>query len=140
MRIAASAIRTHRRRAGSARWSSAARRRPSRLPTVITQNAGNPVTNTWSYNRRRLPTAETQAPDGARSWTLTYGYNPLGLRTSETAPDNVTTTYTVNALGQTTQGKTRVRVDFPNHPKIMASEWSGPGSSDKEPRAHTLGD
>ena len=106
----AAAIRTHRRRAGSAGRSSAALRRLSRLPeTVITQNAGNPVTNTWSYNRRRLPTAETQTPDGTRSWSLTYGYNPLGQRTSETAPDNVTTTYTVNALGQTTQISVKVK-------------------------------
>ncbi len=105
MRIAASTIRTHRRRARPARQSSAARRCPSRLPVT----AIAPVTNTWTYNRRRLPTAETQAPDGTRSWSLTYGYNAQGLRTSETAPDNVTTTYTVNALGQTTQIKVKVK-------------------------------
>jgi len=105
LRIASSAIKTHRRRARPARQSSAARRRPSRLPAT----AISPVTNTWSYNRRRLPTAETQAPDGTRSWSLTYGYNAQGLRTSETAPDNVTTTYTVNALGQTTQVKVKVK-------------------------------
>jgi len=105
LRIAASAIRTPRRRARPARQSSAARRRPSRLPAT----AIAPVTNTWSYNRRRLPTAETQTPDGTRSWSLSYGYNAQGLRTSETAPDNVTTTYTVNALGQTTQVKVKVK-------------------------------
>jgi len=106
----AAAVRTHLRRAGSARRSSAARHRTSHLPaTVITQNGGNPVTNTWSYNRRRLPTAETQTPDGTRSWSLTYGYNAQGQRTSETAPDNVITTHTVNALGQTTQISVKVK-------------------------------
>jgi len=65
----AAAIRTHRRRARPARQSSTARRRPSRLPAT----AIAPVTNTWSYNRRRLPTAETQTPDGTRSWSLSYG-------------------------------------------------------------------
>ncbi|WP_297831197.1 RHS repeat-associated core domain-containing protein [Thermomonas sp.] len=101
----AAAIRTHRRRARPARQSAAARHRPSRLPAT----AIAPVTNTWSYNRRRLPTAETQAPDGTRSWSLSYGYNAQGQRTSETAPDNVTTTYTVNALGQTTQISVKVK-------------------------------
>ena len=76
---------------------------PDGLPnTVSTSNGGNTVSNSYSYNRRRLPTGETMSPDTAQTWSIGYGYNGLGQVTTETAPGSVIVSYTVNALGQTT--------------------------------------
>ena len=88
---------------GNQSWSYT----PDGLPaTVTTANSGNPVTNSWSYNRRRLPTAESVQPDASQTFSIAYGYNALGQVTSETVGDGVKLTYTVNALGQATQVKT----------------------------------
>ena len=88
---------------GNQSWTYTADGLPA---TVTTANGGNPVTNTWTYNRRRLPTAESVTPDPSKTFTIAYGYNALGQVTSETVGDGVSLTYTVNALGQVTQVKT----------------------------------
>ena len=74
------------------------------LPSsVTTANGGNTVTNTYSYNKRRLPTSEAMVPDTVQlGWAMGYGYNALGQVTAETYPASVSVTYGVNALGQTT--------------------------------------
>ncbi len=79
---------------------------PDGLPANISthnSSGGNTVTNSYSYNRRRLPTQEAMTPDASQSWTLGYGYNANGHLTSHVYPAGLTTVYTVNALGQVTQ-------------------------------------
>ncbi len=79
---------------------------PDGLPASIgTNNASgtDTVTNGYTYNRRRLLTQETMAPDTVHSWALGTGYNANGHLTSHVYPAGLTATYTVNALGQVTQ-------------------------------------
>lgn len=75
------------------------------LPSsVSTSNAGNTVTNGYTYNKRRLLTGESMVPDTVQlGWGVGYGYNSLGQVVSEAYPASVTVNYTVNALGQATQ-------------------------------------
>ncbi|MGE4336805.1 MAG: RHS repeat domain-containing protein [Pigmentiphaga sp.] len=77
---------------------------PDGLPAVVTTaNAGSSVTNTYSYNRRRLLTAETMTPDTLLpARTLGYGYDRQGQVVVETYPDAATVRHTRNALGQVT--------------------------------------
>lgn len=78
---------------------------PDGLPnTVTTLNAGNVVSNGYTYNKRRLLSGESMQPDTVQpGWGIGYGYNGLGQVITETRPASVGVTYTVNALGQTTQ-------------------------------------
>ena len=72
--------------------------------TVTTYNGVNTVSNAYIYNKRRLLTGESMVPDTTyTTWGVGYGYNGLGQVISETLPANVSASYTVNALGQTTQ-------------------------------------
>lgn len=85
---------------GNQSWSYA----PDGLPvSVTTSNNGNLVSNAWSYNKRRLLTSETMTPDALQGWVVTYGYNGLAQRISESGPAGLVLNYTVNALGQATQ-------------------------------------
>ena len=83
---------------------------PDGLPeTVTTQNAGQAVTNSYTYNNRRMLTGESMVPDATYvGWGVGYGYNNLGYVISEAYPANVSVTYSVNALGQTTQASVGV--------------------------------
>ena len=77
--------------------------------SVSTYNGGNVVTNSYTYNKRRLLTGEAMIPDTAQTgWGIGYGYNGLGQVISENHPDSVTVNYTVNALGQATQVTTQL--------------------------------
>jgi len=79
---------------------------PDGLPASIATNntsGGNTVTNSYAYNRRRLPTQETLVADASNTWTLGYGYNANGHLSSESYPAGLTVAYTLNALGQPTQ-------------------------------------
>jgi len=87
---------------GNQSWAYTADGLPA---TVTTANSGQTVTNTWTYNRRRLPTAESVQPDASKTFNIAYGYNALAQVTSETVGDGVQLSYTVNALGQVTQVK-----------------------------------
>ena len=75
------------------------------LPSAVsTSNGGNTVSNSYTYNKRRLLTGESMVPDATYlGWAIGYGYNGLGQVVSEALPASVSATYTVNALGQTTQ-------------------------------------
>ena len=71
--------------------------------TVTTVNGSASIMNAYSYNKRRLLTGESVTPDAVLSArAIGYGYNSLGQRITETTPDNVVLTYSVNALGQAT--------------------------------------
>lgn len=70
---------------------------------VSTQNAGNTVTNAYTFNKRRLPLGEAMVPDSVQmGWSLGYAYNTLGHVISEAYPAGVIVSYSQNALGQTT--------------------------------------
>ena len=76
MRIAASAIRTHRRRARPARQSSAARRRPSRLPATLRRGRTSRIcfcnTTQWTATSRSfVPVASAEYGIAAGHWRLT---------------------------------------------------------------------
>lgn len=97
-------------------WAYTADGLPS---TVTTANSGTTVTNTYAYNKRRLLTSESMAPDAAQSWSIGYTYDALGQRVLETRPGSVTVAYAVNALGQTTQ--ITARTDTEPSPVTVAS-------------------
>lgn len=77
-----------------------------RLATISADNgAGNLVTTTYEYNKRRLPVSE-RLTWGAVDWSLGYGYNANGHLASQTQPVAPVITYLPNALGQPTQAGT----------------------------------
>jgi len=85
---------------GNQTWNYTADGLPS---SVVTMNAGNVVTNNYTYNRRRLLTGEAMVPDAVQTgWAMGYGYNATGHVTTEYYPATVIVTYDVNALGQAT--------------------------------------
>lgn len=86
---------------GSQTWRYTADGLPE---SVTTQNGGAPVTNSYTYNRRRLPVSETQAHD-LYSWPVTYDYNANGHQTKLVYPAGLTVDYIVNALGQVSSVK-----------------------------------
>lgn len=87
---------------GSQNWSYT----PDGLPAQITtyNDAGaTTVVNAYSYNKRRLLTRESQAPDGRPTWTVDYGYTGNGALRSLVYPDGLTLDYAPDALGRPTQ-------------------------------------
>ena len=79
---------------------------PDGLPSQVTTNnsaGGTPVVNTYSYNRRRMLTAETLAQPGWYSWGIGYGYDASGHLASQSYPTGLSVGYAPNALGQATQ-------------------------------------
>ena len=88
---------------GSQAWTYT----PDGLPaTITTWNDGgaSSLVNGYSYNRRRLPTGETQQQTGGpATFTLGYGYDANGHLSLQLYPDGQTVAYTPNALGQPTQ-------------------------------------
>jgi len=63
--------------------------------------AGQLVTTTYSYNRRRLPTGE-RLQWGDVDWSASYSYDANGSLATETSPD-LTLDFSPNALGQPTK-------------------------------------
>ncbi len=79
---------------------------PDGLPSEITtNNAANShqVVNTYTYNRRRLLTAETSAQPGWYTWGIGYVYDANGSLASQSYPTGLSVNYAPNALGQPTQ-------------------------------------
>jgi len=74
--------------------------------TINTQNSGtgDVVTNTYSYNKRRLVEGETFAV-GSQLWALDYNYNPHGHLADHASP-GVVVDLAPNALGQPTKAGT----------------------------------
>lgn len=78
---------------------------PDGLPASIqtaNDHAADIVTNTYTYNRRRLPTSETLAPPGW-SATTAYAYNTNGHLSLLTYPNTLSVGFAPNAFGQPTQ-------------------------------------
>ncbi|HJR73088.1 MAG TPA: RHS repeat protein, partial [Luteimonas sp.] len=75
--------------------------------TTYNQTAqGGIVENTFSYNRRRLLTAESITEPGQYSWGLGYAYNLNGSLSDHYYPSGLHVSYAPNALGQPTQAGT----------------------------------
>jgi RHS repeat-associated protein len=72
--------------------------------TVVTFNDGGltSVTNSYLYNKRHMPVAETLQAD-TNTWSAGYGYDANGHLSALTYPDSLTVAYAPNALGQPTQ-------------------------------------
>ena len=76
------------------------------LPSQITTNnstGGTTVVNGYTYNRRRMLTAETMNQVGWYTWGMGYGYDALGNLASQSYPTGLAIAYAPNALGQATQ-------------------------------------
>lgn len=73
------------------------------LASQMMNNAGQPVTTLYGYDKRRLLTQETLNINGAKILLLGYDYDANGHLASNTWPDSRTLTYAPNALGQPTQ-------------------------------------
>jgi len=75
--------------------------------TVATVNgAVNTVTNTYSYNRRRLMTQETMARNATTQWYVDYTYDANGNLLLLGYPSALSVDYAPNALGQPTKAGT----------------------------------
>lgn len=83
---------------------------PDGLPaSVLTWNDGGNswVTNTYSYNSRRMLSGESQTvSDGHATWALGYGFNASGHLSTLTYPGSLAVDYAPNALGQPTKAGT----------------------------------
>ncbi len=88
---------------GNQSWSYT----PDGLPASVTtyNDAGaSTVTNTYAYNKRRLPVSETlQQTANPDTWAVGYGYDGNAGPASLVYPTGLTLTITANALGQPTQ-------------------------------------
>ncbi len=67
------------------------------------ENATTYVYNSYTYNKRRLMTAETAGEAGWYTWGLGYSYNANGHLSAQSYPTGLAITYLPNALGQPTQ-------------------------------------
>ncbi|SOD50479.1 RHS repeat-associated core domain-containing protein [Pseudoxanthomonas wuyuanensis] len=78
---------------------------PDGLPAsiaVTNPNVSTPITNTYSYNRRRLLASEA-TKISTPTYTLSYGYNAYGHLSSVTYPNTTVVGLAPNGLGQPTQ-------------------------------------
>jgi YD repeat-containing protein len=73
------------------------------LSSERVDNAGQPVTTTFTYDRRRLLTGETLSIPNVAPFSIGYGYDVNGHLSSSTYPDGRIVNYLPNALGQATQ-------------------------------------
>lgn len=79
---------------------------PDGLPSqIITQDVASATQaiNTYTYNKRRLLTAETVGQSGGYNWTLGYGYDANGSLAGVQYPSGLYVDYAPNALGQPTR-------------------------------------
>lgn len=88
---------------GNQTWAYTPDGLPSQITTYNDANNGAPVVNSYYYNKRRLPTAETSSQPGWYSWGAGYGYSANGQLASQSYPSGLTVSYSPNALGQPTQ-------------------------------------
>jgi len=90
---------------GNQTWSYFNDGKPSQVITNNDDGASQTV-NTYTYNKRRLLTAETSGQAGSYNWSLGYGYDANGALANTTYPSGLAVNYTPNALGQPTQAGT----------------------------------
>jgi RHS repeat-associated protein len=75
--------------------------------TVTAANPGtNPVSTTYTYNKRRLLTREVLQHSASTAWTFDYAYNANGHLSSQTYPGSLVVGYAPDALGRPTQAGT----------------------------------
>jgi YD repeat-containing protein len=90
---------------GNQSWTYFNDGKPSQI--VTNNDAGTTQTvNTYTYNKRRLLTAETTGQVGSFNWSMGYGYDANGALASLTYPSGLAVGYAPNALGQPTQAGT----------------------------------
>jgi RHS repeat-associated protein len=68
--------------------------------TAYNDGGSTTATTTYTYNKRRLLTAESLAQAGSGVLSLGYGYSPGGHLASQAYPSGRILDYTPNALGQ----------------------------------------
>ena len=73
---------------------------------ITTLNDGIAATNTYAYNKRRMPVSETLEHSDGEAWTIGYGYSPLGHLSEHVYPTGRRIDYAPNALGQPTRAGT----------------------------------
>lgn len=73
------------------------------LASTSVANGGFPVTTTYTRDKRRLLTSESQSLPNATPSTLQYGYDANGHLATTTYPDRRLVGYLPNALGQPTR-------------------------------------
>ncbi|HZX80087.1 MAG TPA: Ig-like domain-containing protein [Lysobacter sp.] len=102
---------------------------PAGQPQSVTtnnDNGGGNVTNTYAYYQNGLLKGETQEQDGY-SWSVGYGYDRIGNRSSIVYPAGLTVTFEPNALGQPTRvtGNTTVLASgFSYYPNGAAQSFT----------------
>jgi len=75
-----------------------------RVTSLLTKQAGSDiVTNTYTYNRRRLLTHEAVQVNSLLPWPFDYAYNANGHLSSQTYPGALVVGYAPDALGRPTQ-------------------------------------
>ncbi|MHC9086277.1 RHS repeat domain-containing protein [Luteimonas sp. RIT-PG2_3] len=74
--------------------------------TTLNTEGGTTVVNSYTYNRRRLLTQETQDNLNEISGSIGYTYNQNGHLSAHTYPTSLPVAYAPNALGQPTQAGT----------------------------------
>ncbi|WP_080367244.1 RHS repeat domain-containing protein [Burkholderia pseudomallei] len=73
------------------------------LASAQMANGGNPVNNSYTYNKRRLLVAETLQQPNWYTWSIGYGYDANAHLVGLSYPDGFSVNYAPNALGQPTQ-------------------------------------
>lgn len=89
---------------GNQTWSYT----PDGLPSqIVTNNSavGDVSINTYTYNKRRMPVAETLGI-GSKLWSFGYDYNRNGHIAGHVYPSGLSVDYAPNALGQATKAGT----------------------------------
>ncbi|WP_314101486.1 RHS repeat protein [uncultured Stenotrophomonas sp.] len=84
---------------GNQTWNYFNDGKPSQVVT-LNDNGASQVVNTYTYNRRRLLTAETSTQTGFPTWALGYGYDANGAMANVLYPSGMSIDYAPNALGQ----------------------------------------
>ncbi|QLQ27771.1 MAG: hypothetical protein HZT39_05335 [Pseudoxanthomonas sp.] len=87
---------------GNQTWTYTADGLPASITTLNSYGTSS-VVNSYSYNKRRLMTAEAVDMPGWYNWTLQYAYNTNGHLSAQTYPSGLVVGYAPNALGQATQ-------------------------------------
>ncbi|WP_367380706.1 RHS repeat protein [Stenotrophomonas cyclobalanopsidis] len=86
---------------GNQAWSYTNDGKPTQI--VSRNDAGAEATTTYTYNRRRLLTAESLAQTDAAPLSLGYGYDANAVLSAIVYPSGMAVEYAPNALGQATK-------------------------------------
>lgn len=87
---------------GNQTWTYTPDGKPSQIITQDVASSTQSI-NTYTYNKRRLLTAETIGQVGGYNWALGYGYDANGALAGVQYPSSLYVDYAPNALGQPTR-------------------------------------